>query len=49
MSTVIGTTTVAAQLDKKTKGGLIIVNEWIREFPELAYFGLDTLNIVRNG
>ena len=49
MSAVIGTTTVAAQLDKKTKGGLIIVNEWIREFPELAYFGLDTLNIVRNG
>lgn len=49
MPAVIGTTTVAAELDKKTKGGLIIVNEWIREFPELAYFGLDTLNIVRNG
>lgn len=49
MPAVIGTTTVSAELDKKTKNGLIIVNEWIREFPELAYFGLDTLNIVRNG
>ena len=49
MPAVIGTTTVIAELDKKTKNGLIIVNEWIREFPELAYFGLDTLNIVRNG
>lgn len=43
------TTTVAALLEKKTPGGLVIVNEWIREFPELAYFGFDTLNIVKNG